>query len=314
MIEFIYVNNDKKPYSIDEIKGGKIIYNDDLIWHEGLIDWTEAKNITFLQKYLKKRPPISKKKRLINKVLKTSINSFFIYFIFTLILSISSAFYEKYKYDSFMNKIIYAYKNNEKKREAERYHLEQIELEKNNKESLYINKIEELKNEVNINFSGWESELKKFPPDNSIIDYYKNVIDSLKGEIDYYYSLLETKNPVSFFKKNNTVKDVEYNIPMDEIYIMLDDGTYWSRWCAHNGNVFLNENISYNTCHKFLFRPYYSIFSVSNLSEEEQKNTLLLVFNYIFSGIVSNIPILALLFFYFYYGKTRFDMVSFPKN
>jgi hypothetical protein len=313
-----YINNEKKPLTINELKQGRLIFEDDLIWHDGLNDWTDAKEIDFLREFIKKRPPISKKNKHFKDLIYISIRSFLIYLSFTLLVSISSAFYESYKYQSFMGKIIVAHDKNLKIKEAKEKKEEQYLLEKENNKNIYLNKIEHLKNEADNNFSNWEVELNKLTPDENEIKYYENVSDSLKALIDYYFSVIDNptilKSDQDPFEKYSqkawiqdptVVKPIKYEVPMDEIYIMLDDGSYWSRWCSYTGDIYMNETVSYNSCNKFLFRPYYSIFSLSNLSEEEQKSTFLLVFNYILSGLVSNFPLLILIFFIYYLKKSK---------
>ncbi len=318
MDDLFYINNEKKPLTINELKQGRLIFEDDLIWHEGLKDWTDARDIDFLREFIKKRPPISKKNKHFKDLISISIKSFLIYLSFSIIVSVSSAFYESYKYQSFMDKIIVAHDKNQKIKEAKEKKEEEYLLEKENNKNIYLNKIEQLKNEADNNFSNWEVELNKLTPDENQIMYYKIVSDSLKGMIDYYFSVIDNPsilksgvNPLEKYSQGawiqdpTEVKPMKYEIPMDEIYIMLDDGSYWSRWCSYTGDIYMNETVSYNSCNKFLFRPYYSIFSVSNLSEDEQKSTFLLVINYILSGLVSNFPLLILIFLFYFLKKVK---------
>lgn len=130
----------------------------------------------------------------------------------------------------------------------------------------------------------------------------ENIYDKLKRLTTGY------GNPIEI-QSDKGIKVVEYSVPFDLIYSTKKDGTYWSRWCVYAGDdIYQNENASYNSCHKFVFRPYRAIFSTANLSDEEQNNVFTLLINFVLSALVSNLPLLILLFITML--KIRFNKLS----
>jgi hypothetical protein len=90
----------------------------------------------------------------------------------------------------------------------------------------------------------------------------------------------------------------------DEIYVTREDGSKWTRFKSFitvRGTD--QEQVAYNENYKFLFRPYFAIFDHANLSIEERENNIKLLYNFIISALVSNIILIPLLMFGFYYRK-----------
>lgn len=89
MNKFFVVVNDKKegPYSVDELLQKDITANT-LVWSEGFVDWTEAKEVVGLKEFLTKIPPpipnqtnfiqqqAKEKERIVAKELKAAFKLF----------------------------------------------------------------------------------------------------------------------------------------------------------------------------------------------------------------------------------------------
>jgi hypothetical protein len=93
------------PYSIQDFKIKGNLYQNDLIWREGLSNWTKAKDIEELKEYALLEPP---KTRLENNIynLKSSLfKSLRYYIIISLFIGFFSAILEKYQYQNFINSI-----------------------------------------------------------------------------------------------------------------------------------------------------------------------------------------------------------------
>lgn len=108
-MEKIYFKNKNgkrsQPYTIEDFKIRGNLYTDDLIWHEGLDNWTKASNIDELKDYAISRPPLTNSEENIQS-LKLAINpTILFYIIISLIIGISGALLEKNKYGTFINSI-----------------------------------------------------------------------------------------------------------------------------------------------------------------------------------------------------------------
>ena len=93
------------PYSIQDFKIKGNLYQNDLIWREGLSNWTKAKDIEEIKEYALLEPP---KTRLENNIynLKSSLfKSLRYYIIISLFIGFFSAILEKYQYQNFINSI-----------------------------------------------------------------------------------------------------------------------------------------------------------------------------------------------------------------
>lgn len=314
---FFLNNNRKDPFTIEDFEKGKLIFEDDLIWHEELSDWTLASDIQELKFLVKKRPPISKKQKLFQIFKLSFTKSLIIYLTFAVIIGIISGLLEKYQYNSFHSEIKKSFDENEIDREArfkkaklneeriqgikERnlFRLEEeyrIKEEIANLSSSSLNKYEELLNEGSYyGQTSWYYEL------NQQMTEINEKIKELKSELSQI-SLREME-PVEFGQKNQ-LGAVSYNIPFSEIYITLKDYTHYTRWCAYVGDIDKNEDVSYNSCHKFYLRPYFAIFSVAPLSQQEQDNVFILMLNFTLASLVTNLPIFIILFL-FYFKKEK---------
>jgi len=127
-------------------------------------------------------------------------------------------------------------------------------------------------------------------------------------EFDRYTNLIEENYSSSESLGNNEIKLVDYEIPMNEIYIYKpNESKYYTRWCVYVSDYTKNENLSFQNCTKFWFRPYFALFTDSNLSDAEQKSDFTLFINFLTSSLASNIIFLLITFsVVFYLKKKRF--------
>jgi hypothetical protein len=327
MSRLYYINNNRsKPYSIQEIEEKIILHDDDLVWHDELTDWIRADQLEELKQLTRKRPPLSRKKKLALAIKKASIKSVSIYLMFCVSVGVLSGLIEKYQFQTFWTEIDKNYQEHKR---------EELRREKINRER--IDKLEAKKNaRLQDILKSIDKKTKLSEQNNEIVrrafdSYFDNVelIDEkdqenirLRNEIETlyknYYALLDAKSEgeinrtmYSSFEgfgnfndskknKSETIGIVSFDIPLNIIYKRRDNGSYYTRWCVYSSNPSNNENSSYENCGKFFMRPYYALFDVANLSNEEQQNIILLLFNFILSSLVSNSPIFIILFFFFY--------------
>lgn len=94
-----------QPYTIEDFKIKGNLYTDDLIWFDGLNNWTKASNIEELKNYAIVRPPLTNTEKNLRS-LKTAINpTILCYIIISIVVGISGALLEKNKYENFINSI-----------------------------------------------------------------------------------------------------------------------------------------------------------------------------------------------------------------
>lgn len=94
-----------QPYTIEDFKIKGNLYTDDLIWFDGLDNWTKASNIEELKSYAIVRPPLTNTEKNLRS-LKTAINpTILCYIIISIAVGISGALLEKNKYENFINSI-----------------------------------------------------------------------------------------------------------------------------------------------------------------------------------------------------------------
>jgi len=91
----------------------------------------------------------------------------------------------------------------------------------------------------------------------------------------------------------------------NEIYLTRKDGTRYTRWVTYLvGRGIDQEQVSYNNNFKFLFRPYIAILKNAYLSKDERENVGLLLSNFVFSSLVTNLLIIPFIIFgYFIKSK-----------
>lgn len=292
-----YLNNNRsKHYLLQDFKN-QVIYSDDLIWFEGLSHWIRADEVEELKVYLKKRPPSSNNKIIITKSIQIS---FIIYLVFSTLIAIISGFGEKNKFESFLNKIKAAHDKNEIDKNKI-YQADQFKLiEEKNRRQSKIEKLEALLSkidkEIQANLEEWKTAQNSIYADEVQLFNYKVKHQNLVLEYDHNKNLIEESYNLSENQENQEINLVE-QIPMNEIYIYKpNESKYFTRWCVHVGDFTRNEHLSYENCTKFWFRPYYAIFDVSNLSDEEQASDLTLFLNFLISSLASNIFVLLITF------------------
>jgi hypothetical protein len=105
-VYFKNVNGKKSsPFSIEQFKIKGSLYENDLIWREGLSEWTKAKNIEELKDYALLEPPKTKLENNIIIIKSSFFKSLKYYIIFSFFIGVFSALLEKYQYQDFMNSI-----------------------------------------------------------------------------------------------------------------------------------------------------------------------------------------------------------------
>jgi hypothetical protein len=212
--------------------------------------------------YVRKRPPLSYNQKLLLLAKSALIKSVIIFLGFSVILAILSATIEKAQFSSFLSEVERAYERNEPMRQ--KAIAIEIENERKREEMARWQLLEQIRLK-----NGLEP---RTPPYTS--DFSVNTVDEGVGT-------------------------VSFDTPIDEVYVMKDDGTSWTRWCVGTGSIYQNENASYEYCTSFFLRPYYALFTHSNLSTEEQNNVFTLYWNFILSSFFSNLPLLIGLFVFF---------------
>lgn len=279
-----YINNNRKePFTVEDLEKGRIIYEDDLIWHDKLDDWTKAKNILELEGFIRKKPPISLKKRLFNRLLSACLKGFILFFIFSLITGIIAGLIERNDYEKFFIEIKSNHDKNKKELDEKWEALQQEVLRLNG----LIRKHEE--NVVRM------TKLKG-PPKT-----YDEMMEYGYGGINGARNLLKMKtiSKEDFYANNDILRN-------NELYI-LKDGKIYSRWCTYVGDIYRNEDVSHNSCSKTFMRPYHAIFGDSNLSNEEQNSILVLLFNFSLASLLTHLPLLLVFVPVFYFRAKKHE-------
>lgn len=102
MEKFYYINNGKKPYTIDDfLNERKLLFKDDKIWFEGLTDWVKVDEIEELKRFARTSPPLSKSQRRLKQALNTFAKAFIFYFIFSVIIGVFAGLLEKSQFKTF---------------------------------------------------------------------------------------------------------------------------------------------------------------------------------------------------------------------
>lgn len=103
----IFFKNGKKKvhYTFEDLKLKGNLYNNDLIWYDGLQNWTKVKDIPELSSIAINKPPltiIEKNILCLGKSLKPSL---IIYVIFSIIIGLFAGLLEKYQFDTFFEEV-----------------------------------------------------------------------------------------------------------------------------------------------------------------------------------------------------------------
>lgn len=103
----IYFKNGKKKvhYTFEQLKIKGNLYTDDLIWYEGLKDWTKVSNIYELSSIALNQPPLTTKEKNILCLKKSLKPSIIIYVVFSIILGVSTGLLEKFQYEKFFKEV-----------------------------------------------------------------------------------------------------------------------------------------------------------------------------------------------------------------
>lgn len=115
----IYFKNGKKDthYTFEQLKIKGNLYTTDLIWFEGLKNWTKVIEISELSHIALTRPPLTEKEKNIMCVKNSLKPSIMFYIIFSLLLGVTSGLLEKYQYNEFIEEINSNHKYNIEKEE-----------------------------------------------------------------------------------------------------------------------------------------------------------------------------------------------------
>lgn len=93
------------PLFIENFKIKGSLYENDLIWREGLLEWTKAKDIEEIRVYALLEPPKTKLEHNIIIIKSSIFKSLKYYIIISFFIGVFSALLEKYQYQDFVNSI-----------------------------------------------------------------------------------------------------------------------------------------------------------------------------------------------------------------
>lgn len=153
---------------------------------------------------------------------------------------------------------------------------------------------------------------------NPTILYYIiiSIIIGVSGaliEKNKYETFINSITKTTYNTTNNYNKDkinlTEYSdVKHSDVYAPIKDGNgYYTRWKVYStvGNQDNSEQRSYEETYKLLFRPYKTFYEIVNLSNEEIKNTNILLFNFIYSAFVTNLLFIPFLFLLLFFIKRK---------
>ncbi len=185
--EQIYFKNGKKDvhYTFEQLKIKGNLYTNDLIWFEGLKNWTKISEISELSYIALSKPPLTEKEKNILSFKNSIKPSIIFYVIFSLLLGIAAGFLEKHQYDKFIDEINNNHKKNiERENEIKRENQKFIsELTESNGFNFRENKVDfssysdmpsnevYATNEDGSRFTRWESVLAIRGTDQEQISY-----------------------------------------------------------------------------------------------------------------------------------------------
>lgn len=281
MTTLYYINNNRKePFTIKDIEKGKIIYEDDLIWHDKLDDWVKAKDVPELLDFIRKKPPISKRERNIKRFSKALTMGFLVYFLFSVLIGVVAGLIEKNDFEKFFAEVKVKYDENLEKFESEVNILQSERSSIDFKLDLYSQR-STIRGGNNIPVHDAQAFLRSVNKNE--------FLDSLKQE----KKMIEKRIDDKFNERYSFVR-------RGEIYT-LKNGLIYTRWCSHVDDIFKNEDIAHHSCSKVFMRPYHAIFSDSNLSNEEQNSILVLLFNFSLASLLTHLPLLLVFVPVFYF-------------
>lgn len=308
--------NNKRSYSLQELINSGVIFNDDLIWKKGLSDWTMAQNIIELKDHVLERPPEKKSKIILKRIKDSILPSIVILILFSVVLGITAGLLEKHQYNAFIEKVqphidkqirdeLEQAENQSKieiDRERQKDRVNQSILNLNDKFEKKDKELESLQNEAYNNYLN-SSRSYDFDYYQSLANGYIEQREKLLSEYQsekHFLELSMPSDPINL--KSSSFSIVTYDVPLNTVYVYDENGKSYTRWTCYKG-VGNHEQISYENSHKFFFRPYKAIFSIVNLSENERGNTLVLLWNFFTSALITN-----LLFFPFIvFGVMRYN-------
>jgi hypothetical protein len=300
--------NLKRVYTHEELIHSEPLFNNDLIWREGLLDWTYASLVDELKQYVIQRPPLSRFEKILFIITRFSLRALYFVLIASLLIGICGAYLEKTQYDQFISKIQpnidACLKKEQQTNELNWKNKKENSLEKlkNRKLNIAKSKFEnqDLKLELELNQAMneyystqhletklyWEERCKEIQlaRENGLIEY--------KNEI----SEIETNFLKNLSNQNNVeLKPIQYNVPSNTIWLN-NNGRLYTRW-SHFKGLGNQEQLCYETNYFFLFRAHATFFSVVNLSEDEIEKPYKLYLNFFWSALVSNILFYPFLLF-----------------
>ncbi len=317
-----YINNNRdRFYTLKDLEDGKlVVFDDDLVWHENIDKWEYACNVSEINLFLRKRPPLSVSTKKLLFFKKSAIRYFLFYCIFSVLVGITAGLLEFSQFTAFQSEIeTCTIKNNkerrkeaEKKKELER----KIKLEQEQiLQSRIIARDERLavhRENIAKVFDEWKkAEDEWLYVEQSDVDNFKNQIKILNdqtaniGRLEHDETVFGLYTPVPSDQIPNTINAAIYDIPNNELYVQNngEDYTRWVTYVPHNFK--LNEGNSYLSRHRYFLRPYYAIFSVANLSYEEQQNLAFLIYNFVHSSLNTHLPILLVLLLLAYFKSRK---------
>jgi hypothetical protein len=90
------------PLTLEQLLSLKDLFEDDLIWSEGMDDWTPACEIEELKSFILKRPPKTVLEKRREKNAANFLKSILVYMVFSVLLGIFSSYLENNQYRSFI--------------------------------------------------------------------------------------------------------------------------------------------------------------------------------------------------------------------
>lgn len=302
--------NLKKNYSLNDLIAGEPIFKNDLIWKDGFSDWKFATEIEELKQHVLERPPERKAIIILKTIWKSLLPSLIIYLIFSFVVGISAGLIEKHQYDQFIDKVqpnIDTYWKN-KQQQIEQKNTRDIENRRKAEE------LEQRKISIQQNFNEKDQKLKLLQTEAynhslSSVDYYSKehwldlsnnyLKERERNFVDYKtkinFILLSQKQNASLINATEKV-DFTYDIPKNTLFADDKNGNRYTRWKVYKG-VGNHEQLSYDSTHKFLFRPYRAIFTVVNLSNSEVSKNSTLLWNFTLAALVTNLMFFPLIVF-----------------
>lgn len=121
--------NKKTHYSFEQLSIKGNLYENDLIWFDGLKDWTKVSNIDELSSIALSIPPFTEREKNVLCFKKSLKPSIIIYLIFSIFLGILAGLLEKQQYEMFFEEVNTNSINNQKEEDKNKAKLDEENYE-----------------------------------------------------------------------------------------------------------------------------------------------------------------------------------------